>query len=93
MFYFAPVEDYLEVRVHIDSGNGMQKLSKVEKINLALAFAAIILSMAAVIFFIYFRSSVVFYLLTVAALCVGFYMTYFVSKYEQVPKKSRKGRS
>ena len=69
----------------------MEKLSKAEKFNLALAFTAIVLSMAAIISFIYLRNGVIFYLLILLALGAGFYMTYFISKSEKVPRKKRKG--
>ena len=76
----------------------LEKLSKPEKFNLALALAALLLSLAAIVLFVILRNTLILYMLLIAV-AVGFYFIYFVSRTESVPQKEsalqkkRKGRN
>lgn len=58
----------------------MEALSSAEKTNLLAAFGMIVLSVAAVVAFVYGGGGAVFYLVTAVAMALGFYMAYRISR-------------
>lgn len=65
-------------------------LSEADMKPLALAVVVLALSIGAIAAFAMSGGSAAFYIIVVVALIAGFYMAYYVSKAEAVPKAARK---